>query len=167
MCAWAPKTNCMFYAAQVIPKTWKERILKYGCGVERPIHMKFPTTEQPLPQPGYKASIRKIHQTSLCLHDGQQKRKQSTTASRTARVVLAGPPAEELCCGSWAHSSYWSPAVSTGTDSHRKTRHFKMRVWFLSLMLKTKPVLHKLAKLYKTAQTAEITAFTTELIMLV
>ena len=42
-----------------------------------------------------------------------------------------------------------------------------MRIWFLSLMFKTKPVLHKLAKLPKTAQTAEIKAFTTEVIMLV
>lgn len=42
-----------------------------------------------------------------------------------------------------------------------------MRVWFLLLMFKTKPVLRKLAKLHKTAQTAEIKAFTTEIIMLV
>lgn len=134
------------------------------CGAERPIHMKFPTTEQPMLQRGYKASIRKVHQTSLCLHDGRHRTKAKTKQqcrSRTAKVIMAGQPAEELCCSSWTLSSYWSPTVSTWADSHRKTRHFKMRVWFLSLMFKTKPVLHKLAKLYKTAQTAEIKAFTT------
>jgi hypothetical protein len=50
-------------------------------------------------------------------------------------------------CSSWTHSSYWSPTEFMRTDSRRRARHFKMRVWFLSLMFKNKACFAQVGKI--------------------